>query len=122
MYLVLEGIDTAGKSTQIELLQEVNPDLLITKEPGGTDFGTHIREIVLHQENLDSMTELLLFLCDRREHFVKRIKPALKEHKDIISDRSFISGIAYALVNDSLTENKLHDLNLMVLDQTLPDG
>ena len=122
MYLVLEGIDTAGKSTQIELLQDLYENLIITKEPGATPLGEQIRDIVLHQEDLDSMTELLLFLSDRREHFAKRILPALKEHKTIISDRSFISGIAYALTNKSLDQQKLTQLNLMVLDNTLPDG
>jgi dTMP kinase len=120
MYIVFEGIDTAGKSTQVALLKEKLDNVVTTKEPGGTEFGMTIREIVLHNESLDHITELLLFLADRREHFHKLIAPALKEGQNIISDRSFISGVAYALSNQSFTLEKLLDLNAMTLDDTLP--
>lgn len=122
MYIVFEGIDTAGKSTQVALLEQKMKNVLLTKEPGGTDFGLTIREIVLHNEGLDHITELLLFLADRREHFHKKIAPALKSNQTIISDRSFISGVAYALCNQSFTLDKLLELNAMTLDDTLPNA
>ncbi len=122
MYIVFEGIDTAGKSTQIELLKEQLSDTLITREPGGTPFGKVIREIVLGHEELDPMTELLLFLADRREHYKQVVEPAMAQEKAVISDRSFISGIAYALTNRGFETNQLIDLNLMTLNGTLPDA
>lgn len=121
MYIVFEGIDTAGKSTQVALLKEKLDSAITTKEPGGTDFGMTIREIVLHNETLDHLTELLLFLADRREHFAKVIQPALENNQTIISDRSFISGVAYALSNQSLSLQKLLSLNALTLDDKLPD-
>ncbi len=122
MYIVFEGIDTAGKSTQVALLQEKLQDAMTTKEPGGTEFGTTIREIVLHNESLDHITELLLFLSDRREHFVRVVQPTLASNQTLISDRSFISGVAYALSNQSLTLEKLLSLNALTLDDTLPSA
>lgn len=122
MYLALEGIDTAGKSTQIGLLQKLFKEALITKEPGGTAFGEQIREIVLHQEGLDPLTELLLFLSDRREHYVKTVQPALQNGQHVISDRSLISGIAYAKAAKKLEYKKVVELNLMTLDGHLPDA
>ena len=122
MYIVLEGIDTAGKSTQLALLQEQYPLALTTKEPGGTSFGLTIREIVLSDHTLDSMTEFLLFLADRREHFVKKVQPAIEANHMLFSDRSFISGVAYAKANKTLDANKLIELNRMALDDTLPHG
>jgi len=49
MYLILEGVDTSGKSTQLELLKNIYPKACFTKEPGGTDLGTKIRAMILHQ-------------------------------------------------------------------------
>ncbi len=121
MYIVFEGIDTAGKSTQVALLQEKFSNAVTTKEPGGTEFGSTIREIVLHNEGLDHITELLLFLSDRREHYVKVVNPTLQANRMLISDRSFISGIAYALSNESLDLEQLLSLNALTLDQKMPD-
>ena len=121
MYIVFEGIDTAGKSTQVALLKKKFPDALTTKEPGGTKFGATIREIVLHSENLDHITELLLFLSDRREHYKQVVQPAMDTNTMLISDRSFISGVAYALCNQSLTLEKLLSLNALTLDDRVPD-
>lgn len=122
MYLVFEGIDTAGKSTQMERIHLQFPHAQLTKEPGGTSFGKRIRDMVLGDHLLEAQTELLLFLADRREHYIHIIKPALKDNRMLISDRSFISGMAYALANGTLEYETLLKLNLMTLDDTLPDG
>jgi len=93
MYIALEGIDTAGKSTQIELLkQEFNAVFL--KEPGFTKLGEKIRNIIFN-DDISKKAELFLFLADRAETIQKVVKPNL--NKLIISDRSVISGIAYAM-------------------------
>ena len=94
MYILFEGIDGAGKSTQIARLAAAYPQAIVTKEPGGTKLGENLREILLKENDLDKRAEILLFLADRAEHFGKIIKPNLD--KMILSDRSFVSGMAYA--------------------------
>lgn len=120
MYVIFEGVDTAGKSTQIELLHKHYPDAIMTKEPGGTALGITLRELILHQGVSSHKTELFLFLADRAEHFETRIKPHLE--KMILSDRGLISGIAYALANHASYDKAfLITLNRFALDDTMPD-
>ncbi len=109
MYIAIEGIDTAGKSTQIQRLQEHFKDAIITKEPGGTDAGKEIREIVLSAKTKSKKAEFLLFLADRAEHIKEVIEPNLG--KMIISDRSVMSGVAYALAQGEISETAIVHLN-----------
>lgn len=94
MYVVFEGIDTSGKTTQIELLKPLFPQAIFTKEPGGSVIGEKIREIVLNHQGLDAKAEFFLFLADRAQHCLEVIVP--NREKMIIADRGLISGIAYA--------------------------
>ena len=120
MYIIFEGVDTCGKSTQITLLHEKLPDAIITKEPGGTELGKKIREMILHKGVKNHKSELFLFLADRAEHFQEIITP--NSNKTVISDRGFISGIAYALANHPDYDlDFLLQLNQFALDGTLPD-
>ena len=119
MYILFEGIDTCGKSTQIELLAEKFDDIIITKEPGGTTFGLKAREILLSDSLASKRAELLLFLADRAEHYEEVIKP--NKNKIIISDRGFLSGIGYALANGDFDFNTLVSLNKFALSGQLPD-
>ena len=96
LYIALEGIDTSGKSTQIEALRVHYPQALITKEPGGSKIGQDIRELILHTPDLDRFCEFFLFLADRAQHYHEVLKPSLDSHKLVISDRTLISGVAYA--------------------------
>jgi len=109
MYIAIEGIDTAGKSTQIEALKNYFPDAIITKEPGGTVIGKEIRELVLSARTKSKRAEFLLFLADRAEHVEEIIEPNL--HKMIISDRSAVSGVAYALIQGNISTKDLVALN-----------
>jgi dTMP kinase len=120
MYLIFEGVDTCGKSTQVELLKKAYPDAIITKEPGGTRLGRKLREMILHEGVQNHKTELFLFMADRAEHYHEVIAPNLD--KLIISDRGFISGIAYALANHPDYDlDFLLKLNRFALDNKLPD-
>ena len=120
MYIVFEGVDTSGKTTQIELLKNSFPDAIYTKEPGGTSIGQDLRDIILHKGLSSFRAELFLFLADRAEHYKEVIEP--NKDKLIISDRGFISGIAYALTNHpKLKLDFLLDLNRFALEDTLPD-
>ncbi len=116
MYIAIEGIDTAGKSTQIELLKKEFDNILFIKEPGFTKFGEKIRQIIFH-DDISKKTELFLFLADRAETIEKVVKPNLKQ--PIISDRSVISGIAYAM--EFFDFNMLVNLNKFATDSIFPE-
>ncbi|MEA2049311.1 MAG: dTMP kinase [Campylobacterota bacterium] len=116
MYIILEGIDTAGKSTQLDILKNKHPDIVFTKEPGGTQLGTKLREMVLNGEAKSKVAEMFLFLADRAEHSFEIIKK--NPDKIIISDRGFLSGIAYA--KTAPLEIAI-SLNIMALNGALPD-
>ena len=119
MYILFEGIDTCGKSTQIDLIAQKYPDLIVTHEPGGTPFGKKAREILLADSLASKRAELLLFLADRAEHYEEVIKP--NKDKTIISDRGFLSGIGYALANGDFDFEELVALNKFALSNHFPD-
>ncbi len=115
MYIVIEGIDTAGKSTQLDILQQNYPNAIFTKEPGGTQIGQELREMVLNGRAKSKIAEMLIFLADRAEHIEEVILP--NKDKMVISDRSLISGIAYA---NTLPLEQMIELNLLATSNTLP--
>ena len=115
MYVVIEGIDTAGKSTQLDILQKKFPNAVFTKEPGGTEIGQELRAMVLNGRAKSKMAEMFLFLADRAEHIEEIILPNRDDM--VISDRSLISGIAYA---KDLPLEVVTSLNLMATSNTLP--
>lgn len=115
MYIAIEGIDTAGKSTQLRFLKKAYPDAVFTKEPGGTKLGLKLRKMALSGEAKSNIAEMFLFLADRAEHTCDVIENNLNNL--IISDRSLVSGIAYANILDI---EKLIDLNILATNNTLP--
>jgi len=100
-FITFEGGDGAGKSTQIkklmEHLQSKGFDVILTREPGGTDIGEKIRQIILDPENseMDAVTEAMLYAASRAQHVAQVIKPAIDEGKIVICDRFIDSSIAY---------------------------
>ena len=118
MYILFEGIDGAGKSTQIARLAAAFPQAIVTKEPGGTKLGENLREILLKENDLDKRAEILLFLADRAEHSGKIIKP--NSDKMILSDRGFVSGMAYALAGGNFSFEELLSLNKFALQGNFP--
>jgi dTMP kinase len=119
MYVLFEGIDTCGKSTQIDLISQKHPEIIVTHEPGGTVFGQKAREILLSDSLASKRAELLLFLADRAEHYHEVISP--NQNKVIISDRGFLSGIGYALANGDFDFDELVSLNRFALEGHFPD-
>ena len=99
MFIVLEGIDGCGKTTQARLLYEWLRDekynVLLTAEPTDNRIGQFIKEILSSEEILNPETLSLLFTADRHEHIKQEIEPALKENKIVISERYYYSTIAY---------------------------
>ncbi|MCX7820457.1 MAG: dTMP kinase [Brevinematales bacterium] len=124
-FIVFEGIEGSGKTTQSILLSEKlkhkDYDVIHTKEPGGTDFGEKVRNILLHEDDISDITELLLFLADRKEHIERLIKPSLEKNKIVISDRYFYSTLAYQIGGRKLDENIVKNLNNLVVGDMLPD-
>ncbi|MGM0519071.1 MAG: dTMP kinase [Campylobacterota bacterium] len=115
MYAVIEGIDTAGKSTQLDLLKSKYENAIFTKEPGGTKIGSKLRQMVLSGQAKSKVAEMFLFLADRAEHIEELVLK--NKQTDIISDRSLISGIAYA---SNFKLDKMIELNLFATNDTLP--
>ncbi|MBQ9971978.1 MAG: dTMP kinase [Firmicutes bacterium] len=101
LFITIEGSDGSGKSTQIALLKEYLESkgfvVLTTREPGGTNIGEKIREIILDKNNIemDSMTEALLYAASRAQHVAEKIVPALERGEIVICDRFIDSSIAY---------------------------
>ncbi|WP_121626493.1 dTMP kinase [Poseidonibacter antarcticus] len=115
MYVVVEGIDTAGKSTQLNLLQKKYTNAIFTKEPGGTQIGIKLRQMALNGEAKSKIAEMFLFLADRAEHIEEVI--VKNKNKLVISDRSLISGISYA---STFPLTKMIELNLLATNNILP--
>lgn len=100
MFISFEGIDGAGKTTQINLLEqyflENGKEVVKLREPGGTKFSENIREILLsHEYKLNSFTELMLFQAARSYLTENIIIPALQSNKVVLCDRFFDSTTAY---------------------------
>lgn len=97
-FITFEGIEGSGKSTQSKKLYQYflneNKDVILTREPGGTQNAEKIREILINQD-LDYKSEVLLNFAARNEHVTNLIKPALANDKIVISDRFFDSTYAY---------------------------
>lgn len=99
MFIVLEGIDGCGKTTQAKFLSEFlkkgDYEILMTAEPTKNEIGKFIREVLSGIHEVDAKTLALLFTADRYEHLKKIVEPALKEGKIVISERYYYSTIAY---------------------------
>ncbi len=124
-FIAFEGGDGAGKSTQVKLLATAlqgSRDVVVTREPGGSDVAEHIREVLLNPNHrIDGITEALLFAAARADHVSKVIKPALDRNNVVISDRFVDSSIAYQGVARGLGITEVRDLNLLATNNLLPD-
>ena len=98
LFVTLEGIDGAGKTTHLErlaqTLREAGRTVLVTREPGGTELAERLRELVLHQA-MDALTEALLVFAARRDHLQQRIEPALADGVTVLCDRFTDATFAY---------------------------
>ncbi len=101
LFIVIEGMDGAGKSTQIQeiksYLHSKNLPSYFTREPGGTSIGEEIRTIILNKDNeeMTSLTEAFLYAASRAQHVSQKIKPMLEEGYIVVCDRFVYSSIAY---------------------------
>jgi dTMP kinase len=125
-FITLEGIDGAGKSTQltwiVELLQRGGVQPVVTREPGGTPLGERVRALLLDKSMaMHAETEALLMFAARREHLDKVILPALAQGKWIISDRFTDASFAYQGGGRGLDTGKLEILEHWVQGSLQPD-
>lgn len=97
-FISFEGIDGAGKSTHLEQavawLRARGHEVVLTREPGGTELAERLRELVLH-EPMDALTEALLVFAARRDHLVQLIEPALAAGRTVVCDRYTDATFAY---------------------------
>ena len=123
-FITFEGVDGAGKSTQLtwfaDELRRRGPDVIVTREPGGTPLGEQLREILLNQP-MSIGTETLLMFAARLEHIERLIKPALRAGKWVISDRFTDASFAYQGGGRGLDWDKLSQLEQWVHADLQPD-
>ena len=94
-YIAFEGWEASGKSTQARLLSQ-RLDAVLTREPGGTALGLAIRDLLLGDGPAPTeRAEALLFAADRAQHLAEVVEPALAEGRDVVTDRSYGSTLAY---------------------------
>ncbi|QIT36282.1 dTMP kinase [Wolbachia endosymbiont of Brugia pahangi] len=119
MFITFEGIDGSGKTIQSELLANYfkqihgENNMVLTREPGGTDFAEKVRGILL-KDSIDPVSELLLLISMRYEHIKKVIMPALKKGKIVICDRFIDSTIAYQGYGLGVDLELIRDLHKLV--------
>ncbi|MFS1663095.1 dTMP kinase [Streptococcus sp. zg-JUN1979] len=126
--LSFEGPDGAGKTTVLNailplLKDQLEQEILVTREPGGVSISEHIRELILdvrHTE-MDSKTELLLYIAARRQHWVEKVAPALKEGHLVMMDRFIDSSVAYQGFGRGLDIEAIDWLNHYATDGIKPD-
>ena len=126
-FITIDGVEGAGKSTQIELicsyLHRKGIEVVRTREPGGTDIGEKIRSVLLDVDNkeMHSDTELLLMFSSRNELIQNKIIPALNDGKWVVSDRFTDASFAYQGGGRMLSLDRIAKLENWVLGSFKPD-
>lgn len=125
-FITLEGGDGAGKTTQAELLsrwlEEHGRTVVRTREPGGTELGQRIREMVLHERgHVSARAEALLYAADRAHHVETVVRPALARGEVVLQDRYIDSSVAYQGVARGLGAERIRSVSDWAADGLLPD-
>ena len=128
LFIVMEGPDGSGKTTQINLLkeylEEAGYECLITREPGGTVIGEEVRQLILNPEHkeMSPVTEMLPYAASRAQLVHEVIGPALEEGKIVISDRFVDSSIVYQGIARKLGISTVSAVNAPGIGIYRPDG
>lgn len=127
IFISFEGPDGAGKTTAIEaLLKKIatitNKEVLVTREPGGSEIAEEIRQLILDPKHteMDDWTEALLYAASRRQHLIEVIQPALAADQIVLCDRYVDSSIAYQGNGRQLGMEKVKQLNDFAIQGQLP--
>jgi dTMP kinase len=127
LFIVFEGGEGAGKTTQlaafVKWLEARGEEVVQTREPGGTQIGTRIRELLLDPEarEMDERTEALLYAADRAQHVAEVIRPALEQNKIVVSDRFIDSSLAYQGAARGLGVDRILDISTWATEDLMPD-
>ena len=125
MFVTFEGLDGSGTTTQSELLrqhlEEAGRDVVLTREPGGTELGERVRELVLGGLEISPWAEAALFAAARAELVAEVIKPALERGADVVCDRYLDSSLAYQGIARGLGVDRVLALNVNAIRGILPD-
>ena len=123
--IVLEGMDGCGKSTQAELVKEYftseGYNVTVTREPGGIKSAEEIRNVILYNEDLDNMTEMMLFMAARRINMQQIILPAMRNGNIVICDRFIDSTLVYQGIVGSVSFDTIMPMNNLATDNHNPD-
>jgi dTMP kinase len=125
LFLTFEGGDGSGKSTQSALLtawlESTGRTVVLAREPGGTDLGVELREIVLHRRGyMTPRTEALVYAADRAQNIATVVRPALDRGDIVIQDRYLDSSVAYQGSGRVLDPTEIRELSLWAAEGLLP--
>jgi dTMP kinase len=126
LFITLEGGDGSGKTTQMRLLAEwltgAGRTVVESREPGGTELGLELREIILHRRGyIAPRAEALLYAADRAHNIATKVRPALERGDVVIQDRYFDSSVAYQGAGRVLDGSEVRELSLWATEGLLPD-
>lgn len=126
-FLAIEGIEGSGKTTQVSRLEALarssGGNVVVTKEPGGTELGNRIRAILLdpQEEGMDAVAELFLYAASRRQHVIELIRPSLERSATVICDRFTDATLAYQGYGRLLELDMLRQVNQWATGGIRPD-
>ncbi|NYJ73419.1 dTMP kinase [Allobranchiibius huperziae] len=124
-FVVFEGGDGAGKTTQIEALREWlsrgEQEVVVTREPGGTKLGLQLRDLLLHGDHVAPRAEALIFAADRAHHVETVVRPALARGAVVIADRYQDSSIAYQGAGRTLDAKEIAEVSRWATQGLVPD-
>ncbi|EPR14303.1 dTMP kinase [Ruminiclostridium papyrosolvens] len=127
LFITVEGTDGSGKTTQIKLMEEflkaAGIDVVLSREPGGTEISEMIRDLILDPQNTDisPLTEMMLYAGARAQHVFQVIRPALESGKYVICDRFVDSSYAYQGCGRGVDLKTVADVNRAAVDGVVPD-
>jgi dTMP kinase len=126
LFLTFEGGDGSGKTTQINRLvawlESQGQTVVLTREPGGTDLGVELRNIVMHRKGfIAPRAEALLYAADRSHHIHTLVRPALERGDIVVQDRYLDSSVAYQGAGRVLDPDEVRELSLWGTERLMPD-
>ena len=126
-WVVFEGADGVGKTTQVDLLADYlrSPaggarEVLTTREPGGTDLGVELRQAIMHGDHVAPRAEALLYAADRAHHIATKVRPALEDGMVVLQDRYLDSSVVYQGGARGLGD-QVEQISLWATEGLLPD-
>lgn len=126
LFITFEGGDGSGKSTQsallIEWLEGTGRTVVTSREPGGTELGLELREMVLHRRGeISPRAEALIYAADRAQNIATRVRPALERGDIVVQDRYLDSSVAYQGAGRVLGGAEVREVSLWATESLLPD-